>query len=505
MGELNGLLLGLDIGTTGTKCIVIDCDGNMIANAYQEYPIHSPQPGWAEQDANDWWDAVLTTVKKCTSDEKVRNSIVSIGLSSQGGTMVPVDINGEPLRKAIVWLDGRGSRQGNYIKEKTPENYFYLTTGWQLGSGLNAVEILWMKENEPDLFARTYKFLSTIDFIAMKLTGEYCIDPSNAGISQLINLMEFQWDGRILELVGINDEKLPKVVNSGEVIGKLNPNTIQELGLSKQVTVVSGGHDQYCVALGAGATSMGDILLATGTAWVMMGISEKPMFDINTFAAQSIHTVKGMWGSMQALGNGGVCLEWFRKKMEKTAKNTEIVQLEEYKEIDCIAGQRPPGANGITFYPYFNGSAAPNWDINSKGTFLGLELCHDRYDMMRAIMEGVAFQSIWMLDSLNIGKSELHSLKMLGGATKSKIWAQMVADIIDKPVIIPELMNTACVGAVILAGTASGIFKDAEDGYKSLVKKEIEILPDKRNSCCYKDLFSKYKKRSEYIKEIYNV
>ena len=489
------LLIGVDIGTTGTKCMVIDRQGRIHASAYKGYVTYNDQLKHAEQEAMDWWEAVVSTVKECTLDEKIRSSIVAIGLSSQGGSMVPVDEKGIPLRRAISWLDKRSGSQFRTFTENTSKDYFYKTTGWNLSDGLNAVAIRWMQENEPFLFEKTFKFLSTIDFIIMKLTGLYAIDPSNAGITQLYNINERKWDGEIVRLVGISEDKLPDVISSGEVIGRISDCASRELGLSTRVKVVSGGHDQYCVALGTGAFNEGDVLLATGTAWVALGVSEQPGFDTETYLAQSIHTVKGRWGSIGALSNGGICLQWFKDNLGKTSEKDGFSRYETYEAIDNQVQSKPVGANGVMFYPYDT--------LASKGTFVGLDLSHDRYDIARAVMEGVAFNGAALLEKVCKNSKKPMNLKMLGGATRSKVWRQMVTDIIGIPVTVPKVADIACLGAALLAGSGVGVFKDAVEGYNSLIKDEMELVPDKTNAELYKEIFQSYKDRADSLAECY--
>ncbi|MEA4889155.1 MAG: FGGY family carbohydrate kinase [Clostridiaceae bacterium] len=507
---MDGLLLGLDIGTTGTKCLAVDADGTIIRQAYQSYPTSTPQPGFAEQNAEDWWQAVLTTVRTCLPEEELRHAVTAIGLSSQGGSLVPIDVNGSPLRPAIVWLDQRGVQESAYFRENLPEDYFYLATGWNLSAGLNAVEILWLKEHEPQIFAGTDKFLSTLDFITGRLTGQYVIDPSNAGISQLYNINERDWDRRILDLIGITPDRLAKVMDSGAPIGTLCSRAADELGLPRQTVVVNGGHDQYCVALGAGAIHDGDIMLATGTSWVALAVSDQPQFNSRTHAAQSIHTVKGKWGSIQSLSNGGICLEWFRSKMERKLPDQAVPalcgSLESYQALDHFIDGRGPALQGPLFFPYFNGSPEPNHATQNRGTFLGLDLSHDRYDLIRAIMEGVVYQTVWMMDTLRpAGQQEPLLLKMLGGAGNSTVWTQMVADILGNPVQKPGMTQAACAGAAILAGLATRQFRTPAEGYKKLAGEDQIIYPDPIRSERYQLLFARYKRLALTLADCYDV
>ncbi|MDR3551840.1 MAG: FGGY family carbohydrate kinase [Clostridia bacterium] len=499
------LLIGIDVGTTGTKSMVLDASGTILASAYKSYPTYNDRPGYAEQDAEDWWGAVVETVRECTKDKRVADAVVAIGLSSQGGSMVPIGADGRPIRRSMIWMDKRGDAQSRYFSENMPEDYIYLTTGWALSGSLNAVQIRWMSEHEPELFAKTAFFLSTIDFVNMKLTGRRCIDPSNAGITQLFNLHTMKWDEKILGLVGLGAEKLPEIADSGSVIGELTGEAAEALGLKRAVRVVSGGHDQYCVALGAGAVNAGDVLLATGTAWVVAKISDSPQFDTATHLAQSIHTVKGKWGSIGSLENGGSSLKWFQEKFAGNIEAGGKMEKESLQQIDAIAAERPIGSNGILFYPCFGGAMLPKMEPLTRGTILGLDFSHDRYDLARAVMEGVVFQTRRILELFGREDRPNGVIKMLGGATRSPLWSQMVADIFGAPITIPLVVDIACVGAAALAGCGAGLYPDACAGYARLRQKETEFVPVAANVKRYQALYEQFAQRAGLLEACYKI
>lgn len=489
------LFLGIDIGTTGTKSMVVDLEGRIISSAYKGYRLQSARPGWVEQDAEDWWQAVVYTVRECTRDADIRAGIKALSLSTQGGSMVPVDEAGIPLRQAISWMDKRGEVQRNALCENKAEDYYYTITGSALTSGGNLIQIKWMSDNEPELFHKTHKFLSTVDYINFKLTGNYVIDVTNAAMTQLLNIKNKAWDAGILETLGIQEQKLPAIVRSGEVIGKLREAAALELGLSAHTTVVSGGHDQYCVALGSGAINSGDVVLSTGTAWVVLCVSDTLVLDAqNNFYAGS-HVIDGKWGLLASLETGGVCLEWLKNNILSYTNDKNEVCTEEFETLDQMASKRKPGSDGLMFYPHFTGVECPNWAPKNKGTFTGLDLSHDKYYMARAIMEGVGYEIKWMLEVIESKGVHINCIKMLGGATRSSLWPGIIADITGVPVRISEVSDMACVGAAILAGKRTGL--------GDLSKKEKEILPDADNTLKYHQLFCQYKKGFELLKQLY--
>ena len=490
-------LLGIDVGTTGTKTLLFSADGELLGHAYRPYALHTPQVGYSEQNAEDWWNAVCETVREVCADPEIGKAVAAISLSLQGGTMVAVDKDGNPVRPAMVWNDGRGEAQKEaYIREVGEADTMYQKTGWRLGKAMLAIEIRWMRENEPELYEKTAKFLSVPDYISMKMTGIPAVDLSDGGNNQLINIRTGQYDPEILEFAGVTEDRLPKIVRSGDVIGNLTEEAAQALGLSTDTVLVAGAHDQYAVALGAGALKDGDILIGSGTCWVVTAIGDEPAFE--TGLAQSISAVPGKWGSLLSLSSGGVCLEWWRRNLTVAPDGS----LLPFDAINEEVAKRKAAEDGLFFYP-FSGNAAPGRRF-SKASFIGLDLSHDRFDIARAIMEGVAFQALWMMESFKTKPSK-EGLKLAGGASKSALWCQMVADIANLPVRIPEVADLACVGAAIMAGTGCGIYPNVEEGYKRLAVRERVIYPDPANAAKYAPLYAEYKQKANLLGAVYGL
>ena len=490
-------LLGIDVGTTGTKTLLFSTDGELLGHAYRGYEMSNPQVGYSEQNAEDWWNAVCQTVREVCADPQIGKAVADISLSLQGGTMVAVDKDRKPVRPAMVWNDGRGSAQMEaYIREVGEAETMYQKTGWRLGRAMLAIESRWMRDNEPELFEKTAMFLSVPDYISMKMTGIPAVDMSDAGNNQFANIRAGCYDPELLEFAGITEDQLPKLVHSGDVIGNLTAEAAEALGLSTDCVLVAGAHDQYAVALGAGATKDGDILIGSGTCWVVTAIGDEPAFE--TGLAQSIAAVPGKWGSLLSLSSGGVCLEWWRKNLTVASDGS----LLPFDVINEEVAKRKAAEDGLFFYP-FSANAAPDRKFQ-KASFIGLDLSHDRFDIARAIMEGVAFQAIWMMESFKTKPSK-EGLKLAGGASKSALWCQMVADIANLPVRIPEVADLACVGAAILAGTGCGIYSNVEEGYKCLAVRERVIQPDPARAQMYAKLYAQYKQCAGMLGAVYGL
>ena len=490
-------LLGIDVGTTGTKTLLFSADGELLGHAYRGYDMYNPQVGYSEQNAEDWWNAVCETVREVCADPAIGKAVAAISLSLQGGTMVAVDKDMQPVRPAMVWNDGRGSQQmEEYIREVGDAETMYQKTGWRLGRAMLAIESRWMRDNEPELFEKTAMFLSVPDYISMKMTGIPAVDMSDAGNNQFANIRTGSYDPELLKFSGVTEAQLPKLVHSGDVIGNLTEEAAKAMGLSTDCVLVAGAHDQYAVALGAGALHNGDILIGSGTCWVVTAIGDEPAFE--TGLAQSIAAVPGKWGSLLSLSSGGVCLEWWRKNLTVAADGSQIP----FDVINEEVAKRKAAEDGLFFYP-FSGNAAPDRRFQ-KASFIGLDLSHDRFDIARAIMEGVAFQAIWMMESFKTKPSK-EGLKLAGGASKSALWCQMVADITNLPVRIPEVADLACVGAAIMAGTGCGIYSNVEEGYKCLAVRERVIQPNLERAQIYAKLYAEYKRCAGLLGDVYGL
>lgn len=490
-------MLGIDVGTTGTKTLLMDTAGALLGSAYQGYESTHGRPDTCEQNPADWWDAVAATVREAVGSPERARRVAAVSLSTQGGTLVPADRNGEPVCPAIVWNDTRCGEEMRAFGARFGEDYLYRVSGWSLQPGLNAMQIAWLRKNDRALFERAELFLSVPDYIAMKLTGKAVIDPSNAGINQLMSLERKDWEDEILDYLGITRRRLPKIADSGAVIGTLQPSAAQALGLPEDVLVAAGGHDQYCAALGAGAVDGGDILVASGTAWVVTAISEEPRFDNPAHPNQSLHTVPGKWGALLSLESGGVCLEWLRKKLSALRAGAPL----SLKEIDEGAAQCPAGSNGALFYPYITPATYPPEAEGCPSTLLGLTITQDGFAVARAVMEGVVYQVLWMLEAF--GERPEGGLVLTGGAAKSALWTQILADAAGVPVLVPGIADTACVGAAVLAGIGAGLFRDARQGSRAMASQTRAVYPNERNRPVYEQGYRRFKSTLRALQACY--
>lgn len=497
-------VIGVDIGTTGTKAMLVNEKGEIVSTAYRGYELLKLEKGVVEQRAEDWWETFVYTVRECVSVIEDAHNIRALSVSSQAGSLVPVDAGGEPLANVMVWMDHRAVEQKEELLNLHSNDFYYMKTGWRLVTGLNLVKLKWMRALAPEVFEKAFKYLTTIDFINFRLTGEFAIDPSNGAMTQLMNIEKKEWDGEILDIAGICRDKLPEILPSAVEIGKLSKRAASELGLPESVKIINGGHDQYCAAVGSGAVKDGDILLSTGTAWVVLGITDRPLIDTKTYISPGPHIVKDMWGALASIPTAGVSMEWFRDNFALRMKNDHRYDKESFKDIDEKASGLMKRAQNLFFYPHFNGSGFPRWNDRMKANLLGLGLEHGSYDVARAIMEGMAFEVKYMLEEYRNKGCSVNTLRILGGASRSALWTDIIANVIDCPVIKFDEANIACVGAAIIAGVGSSMFGDYTHAYKKISGFNIYETSGGSQREFYREKFEKYKLGLNFLEQYYN-
>lgn len=509
-GGIYMYVLGIDIGTTGTKSVLMNDKGSIVKSAYKAYGLIKSANNIVEQKADDWWHVLVSTVRECTGELKGKDkeSIKALSVSSQGGSMVPVDKDGNPLSNVIVWMDKRGTKQQTDLLNLHNDEFYYKKTGWKLSCGGNLIQIRWLKENKPDIFSKTYKFLSTIDYINYKLTGNYVIDPSNAAMTNLMDIQKKTWDNCLLDAAGISEARLAGISESGEAAGRLTAEAAGQLGLSTSIKVINGGHDQYCAAIGTGAIEAGQLFLSAGTAWVLIGVLDKPIFNPNTYIAVGRHIIKGLWGALVSVPTGGVAMEWFKENLgiKLVPGNQDAVVLDEsLKDIDSKASGLMERSRNVYFYPYFIGSGYPNYNTDVKAALIGLGLEHDRYDMALAVTEGIAFEINHAIEEFREKGCKLDNLRMIGGGSKSTLWTEIIANVTGIPVIRLKHTEAACTGAAIIAGVGCGIFKDYIDGYSHITREETIVAVDDSKREFYKAKYGKYKQGIKAIEKFFNI
>ncbi len=487
------LLLGLDVGTTATKALLLSVAGETVASASYNYGLITPREDWVEQDPEDLWRGVVATCRTVLESVKPGDRILALSISSQGGTTIPVDSDGRPVGNAISWMDHRAHRQAEQLRRSMGGDRIYEISGWQLGDGLPLLHICWLREHGPEIFGSARHFLFVNDFIVYRLTGQLCMDPSDAGITQLYNIAEGRWDGDMLGIAGIEPDHLSPVQNSGVAIGQLTAEASRETGLPPSVVVVNGAHDQYCAAVGAGVLKQGDVMLSCGTAWVILCFMEQLRLDPQQRLSISPHAIPGRWGALKSLGGVGACMEWFLRNLWS---RTDAARSHLYHELNRRVDSVPAGSRGLIFFPSSSG-----YGRGARGAFIGLTLSHSLDDMARSVMEGVVFELRYTMEDIRESGVRGSELRMVGGAAASAVWPKIVADVTHLPVVIPSTTEAASCGAAILAGVGSGVFPNPETGYRALSGQETLLEPDEGNIKRYDELFQIYMNASKQVQD----
>lgn len=473
------LVLGIDVGTTGTKSVVANAQGKILAGAYKEYELKSEPDGRVSQNAEDWYDAIVTTVRELGKECDL-SEVGAIGLSTQGASMLATDKDGTPLCDVITWMDSRAKKEVAYLDEKIGTEKIYEKCGWPLSPAGDAAKILWIKNNMPEVFEKAYCFPSTLEFVNRRLTGRFVADPTNAAIRQLFNIKTGDWDEEILNAVGVSKEKMPEVLPVGAKIGNLTKEAAEALGLSENVAVFCGAHDQYCAALGSGAVEIGDMLLATGTAWVVLGVTDSLLYT-KSHISPGIHPAGGC-GAMASLVSAGSALKWYKNLISG-----------DFKEMDREAKKRAQSAKELLVYPYVAGAGFPHNAPSAGGAVIGFSLRHDKYDIARAFMEGVAFEARSVLEQFSEAGMKISKLMMTGGAARSDVWSEIVGYITGCEIYRMEEPETCCVGAAMTAFVGMGVFESYDDCRKAMVSAKPLLLEDKELYSFYDEKYERYK------------
>ena len=491
------MILGIDIGTTGTKSILFDDKGTIVTYSYQGYGCYYPHPGWVEQDINDIIGAVIKTLQDCTAKIPAGDKVHAICASVQSGTVVPLNPDGSPHGHAISWLDTRCGEECEELLSKYDENFFYRKTGWKLGASFNFIQIYKMRKDDP-IGTKNVFFANVSDIITYFLVGEYISDDNGAGNLQLLNIEEGQWDRDLMDIAEIKDNQLGRIVPAGSYIGNIKPETAKLLNLNSDVKVYAGAQDQYCTAVGAGVTHVGDSMLSTGTSWVFMNINESPAFDDIKYPAVCKHITGGTYASFVYTPAGGSAYKWLKNNVMSEGMDDDSVT---YDTLTELAKQAPIGSEGLMFLPYLGGTLYPSWKSDMKGMLYGLDFMHDKRHISRAVQEGVAFELNLMIEDLRRQGLPISKMNALGGATRSDFWMQIVSDVTNMPIEASTVADVAPIGAGVMAAAGAGLYGSYEEASKAFecLKDRRYFTPNTESSALYAERFNEYQKLNSLL------
>jgi len=486
-------LVGLDIGTTGCKAIVFSEDGTILGQAAREYAILTPQPTWAEQDAEKVWSLAWASLGEAVAQAK-NDPPVALAISCQGEAVIPVDAEGNALRPAILGMDTRTGAETNWLAGQFGEEPLFNRTGMPVNTVNTLPKLLWLQRNQPELWRSAHQFLLYEDFFLRRLGGQAVISHCLASRTQMYDLTAGQWAADLLAGCNIERDRLALLAPAGGVVGTLRPELAQKLGLKSDVLLASGGHDQACAALGSGVTQTGLAMVSSGTAEVVEVAMDTPALDkalregdISVYR----HVVPGLYLAMTLNHSGGLSLRWYRDTLGKW-------EMEQAKQTgqdayDLLLADVPSGPTRLLFLPHFSGSGTPNWDNSSKGAILGLTFGAGQATIAKALLEGLTFElrnNLDLLQQVGVTINELHAV---GGGAKSNLWLQLKADICRIPLRIPQVTEAACLGAALLAGVAAGVYPNFEAAVSQTVHFERRIEPQAASVAAYNAQYQLYR------------
>lgn len=491
-------LLGIDIGTSGTKTLICDQRGKVLATATAEHPISSPKPGWSEQNPADWWSATCKATRAMLAKAKVRGSDVSaIGLSGQMHGSVFLDGKStKPLRPAILWNDQRTAAECQEIERAAGgrAKLINLVANPAL-TGFTAPKILWLRKNEPKTFARVRKVLLPKDYIRLLMTGEYATEVSDASGTLLLDVVNRKWSTALMNKLDLNADLMPRVYESYEVTGALTADAAKSLGLREGTPVVGGGGDQAAGAVGNGIVARGIVSATIGTSGVVFAHADKPTLDPLGRVHTMCHAVPDKWCVFGCMLSAGGSFQWFRNALgANEVACATILKVDPYELLIKVAGSAPSGNEGLFFLPYLTGERCPHPDPNARGAWIGLTARTSRAMMIRALIEGVTFgmrDALAIMNEMNVAISQVRAS---GGGARSKFWRQLQADIYNKPVVTTNAAEGPAYGVALLAGVGTGVWSSVEKACAATIRETASLRPTASSAKLYERHYQVYRK-----------
>lgn len=490
-------LLGIDIGTSGTKTLVCDHAGKVLATAMAEHPIHSPKPGWSEQAPEDWWTATQSATKAVLKRARVKGSQISgIGLSGQMHGSVFLDKSGKVIRPALLWNDQRTQAECEEIEKKAGgRNELIAMVANPALTGFTAPKILWLRKNEPKHYEKTTQILLPKDYIRFRMTGEFATEVSDASGTLLLDVAKRAWSDELLGKLKIDKDLLPRCYESHEVSGRLTKDAATALGLVEGIPVVGGGGDQAAGAVGNGITSAGIVSATLGTSGVVFAHSDKPTRDPLGRVHTMCHAVEGKWCVFGCMLSAGGSFQWFRNQLgQHEVEIAKRKKIDPYQLLIEQADAAPVGSEGLMFLPYLTGERCPHPDPDARGAWIGLTSRTNRGMMIRAVLEGVTFGMRDAMEIMGDMQIPIKEVRASGGGARSPFWRQLQADIYNKPIILTNASEGPAYGVALLAGVGTGVWKNVEEACKSSIEQTMKVSPQKRIATHYEAQYNIYRK-----------
>jgi xylulokinase len=484
--NMESYFLGVDTSTTSSKALLIDEAGAVVAVASSPHTLQTPRPLWSEQNPAEWWQAVCVSIRSVLKKAGVKaETITSIGLTGQMHGLVLLDDAGEVLRPAILWNDQRTQVQCDEIHTRIGKEKFIQITGNVALTGFTAPKILWVRENEPEIYAKARHVLLPKDFVRYKLTGDFAMDKADGSGTVLLDLKERDWSGEVLSALNIPRNWMPPLYEGPQITGHLTPAAAEATGLKVGMSVMAGGGDQAAGAVGVGAVEPGIVGLTVGTSGVVFATTPSALIEPEGRLHAFCHAVPGMWHFMGVMLSAAGSLQWYRDTLAPGISFDDL--LEEAESV-------PAGSEGLQFLPYLSGERTPHPDPLARGAFIGLTLRHGRGHMTRAVLEGVAFglKDIFTLIQ-NAGLGAIEQVRASGGGIKSSLWRQILASVLEAELLTVDVVEGAAYGAALLAGVGAGFWPNVATGCKEVIRIAGTTRLDERQVEIYRSIYPIYR------------
>ena len=488
--------LGIDISTTGAKALLINQEGEVVSSATTPLSLSTPRPLWSEQEPRDWWQAVSSSISQVLLQANVSaDAISAIGLTGQMHGLVLLDEHKNSLRPAILWNDQRCGDECNEIRTRIGRERLIEITGNEALTGFTAPKIVWVKNHEPDVYARVRHVLLPKDFIRFKLTGSLAMDKADGSGTMLFDLKERNWSSEVLDALGIPGEWMPQTFEGQQITGEVSSLAAESTGLRAGTPVVAGAGDQAAGAVGVGAVRPGIVALTLGTSGVVFATTDKCLIEPEGRLHAFCHAVPDRWHLMGVMLSAAGSLQWHRDTLAPDAS---------FDELMTEAATAPPGGEGLIFLPYLSGERTPYPDPLARGAWVGLTLRHKRGHLTRALLEGVAFgikDCFGLIRSAGLG--EIDQVRVSGGGAKSVLWRQILADVLGAELVTVNTSEGAAYGAAILAGVGYGAWQDVDTACANLIGIVERVSPDTKRSQLYGQMHGQYTQLYPTLKPIF--
>jgi xylulokinase len=478
--------LGIDVSTTATKALLIDSAGDVVAVSATEYPFETPRPLWSEQHPDLWWDGAQKSIRAVIEQAGIDPAqIGGVGLTGQMHGLVLMDAAGEVLRPSILWNDQRTQAQCDEIHRRIGREKFIQITGNVALTGFTAPKILWVKENEPDIYARAAHVLLPKDYVRYKLTGEYAMDKADGAGTVLMDLKQRDWSDEVLAALEIPRTWMPPLYEGPQITGHITPETADATGLVAGTPVMAGGGDQAAQAVGVGAITEGIVALTLGTSGVVFATANGAFIEPEGRLHAFCHSVPGKWHLMGVMLSAAGSLRWYRDTFAPGSS---------YDDLLAPAADIPAGSDGLLFLPYLTGERTPHPDPLARGAFVGLTVRHTMAHLTRAVLEGVAFglkDSFELMKSAGLG--EIRQVRVSGGGARSPLWRQILADVFGCELVTVNTTEGAAYGAALLAAVGAGEFSSVEAACQTAIQVTGSTLPVEGQVKAYERLYPLYR------------